>query len=39
MTRKGVYDADLTHIGMALLSRALKRIDAVESKMYAAGIV
>ncbi len=37
--RKGVYDADLTHIGMALLSRALKRIDAVESKMYAAGIV
>jgi hypothetical protein len=39
ITRKAVYDADLTHIGMALLARALKRIDAVEAKMYAAGIV
>jgi len=37
-TRKGVYDADLTHIGLALLARGLKRIEAVEGKMYAAGI-
>lgn len=30
MKHKGVYDSDLTHIGLALLSRALKRIDAIE---------
>ena len=31
--RLGVYDNDLTHIGMALLSRALKRLSAMETKM------
>jgi hypothetical protein len=36
--RKGVYDADLTHIGLALLSRALKRIADLESRLAKAGL-
>lgn len=36
--RKGVYETDLAHIAHALLARALKRIEVVENKMYAAGI-
>jgi hypothetical protein len=30
--RKAVYDSDLTHIALALLARALKRIAALEAK-------
>ena len=36
--RKAVYDSDLTHIGMALLARGLRRISALDARLTAAGV-
>lgn len=36
--RKAVYDTDLTHIGLALLARALARIADLEARLNAAGL-
>lgn len=37
-TRKAVYDTDLTHIGLALLARSLKKIADLEARLAKAGV-